>query len=129
MPEQVREFHEKRRQERGRSALNEALARSSSVASRAPEKSAVEALELGESPTLSAVLAARAAHELKAFEKRDDYLTRAGEVKSSDSDLPLVARLELLAEQQRFDEALTSLQGVQHRHPAVLGSSSSCSSD
>jgi len=120
MPEQVREYHEKRRQERGRRALNEAVGALFVGRFARAEKSAVEAYELGESPTLSAVLAARAAHELKAFEKRDDYLTRAGEVKSSDSDLPLVARSELLAEQQRFDEALTSLQGVQHRHPAVL---------
>ncbi len=120
MPEQVREYREQRRQERGRRALNEAVGALFVGRFARAEKSAVEAYQLGESPTLSAVVAARAAHELRAFDKRDDYLAHAAEAKSGDRDLALVARAELLAEQQRFDEGLESLRGVQHRHPAVL---------
>lgn len=120
MPEQVRAYRDRRRQERGRRALNEAVGALFVGRFVRAEKSALEAYELGESPTLSAVVAARAAHELKAFDKRDDYLRRAVERKSADSDLAPVARAELLAEQQRFDEALEALQTVQHRHPAVL---------
>ena len=120
MPEQVRAFHEKHREERGRRALNEAVGALFVGRFARAERSAVEAYELGESPTLSAVVAARAAHGLKAFDKRDRYLARADEERSSDSDLARVARAELLAEQQRFDEALAALQGVQQRHPAVM---------
>lgn len=120
MPRQVRGYHEKRREERGRRALNEAVGALFVGRFARAERSAAEAYELGESPTLSAVVAARAAHGLKAFEKRDEYLARAAEEQASDGDLALVARAELLAEQQRFEDALAALQGVQHRHPAVL---------
>ena len=120
MPRQVRAFHAKRREEQGRRALNEAVGALFVGRFARAERSAVQAYELGESPTLSAVVAARAAHELKAFDKRDEYLARAGEEKASDGDLAVVARAELLAEQQRFEDSLEALQGVQHRHPAVL---------
>jgi HemY protein len=120
MPEQVRAYHEKRREERGRRALNEAVGALFVGRFARAERSAAEAYALGESPTLSAVVAARAAHELKAFDKRDEYLDRATEEGASDGDLAIVARAELLAEQQRYEDALAALQGVQHRHPAVL---------
>ncbi|HQR53526.1 MAG TPA: heme biosynthesis HemY N-terminal domain-containing protein [Burkholderiales bacterium] len=120
IPEQVREFHETRRRERGRRALNEAIGALFVGRFARAERSAAEALELHESPILSAVIAARAAHELKAFDKRDDYLARAIRNDSPDADLARVAQAELLAEQQHFDEALASLQGVEHRHPAVM---------
>ena len=120
MPEQVREFRETRRRERGRRALNDAIGALFVGRFARAEKSAVEALELRESPILSAVIAARAAHELKAFDQRDQYLAQASREPSPDTDLAHVAQAELLAEQQRFDDALASLQGVQHKHPAVM---------
>jgi len=120
MPERVREFRETRRRERGRGALYDAIGAFFVGRFARAEKSAGEALELGESPILSAVVAARAAHELKAFDKRDQYLARAIQEGSPDTDLARVAQAELLAEQHRFDEALASLQGVQHKHPAVM---------
>jgi HemY protein len=120
MPEQVREFHAQRRRERGRRALNEAMGALFVGRFARAEKSAVEALDLDESPILSAVVAARAAHELKAFDKRDQYLARATLETSPDIDLAHIAQAELLAEQQRFGEALESLQAVQHRHPTVM---------
>ncbi len=120
IPEQVREFQETRRRERARRALNEAIGALFVGRFARAERSAAEALELDESPILAAVIAARAAHELKAFDKRDEYLARATRRDSPDADLARVAQAELLAEQQRFDEALTSLQGVEHKHPAVM---------
>jgi HemY protein len=120
MPRQVREYQDKRRRERGRRALNEALEALFVGRFARAEKSASEALELREAPILSAVVAARAAHELKAFDKRDQYLSRATQESSPDIDLAHVAQAELLAEQQRFDDALAALQGVQHKHPAVM---------
>lgn len=119
MPEQVRAFRESRRRERGRRALNEAIGALFVGRFARAEKSAAEALELDESPILAAVIAARAAHELKAFDRRDEYLARAARQDSPDVDLARVAQAELLAEQQRFDEALAALQGVAHKHPAV----------
>jgi HemY protein len=120
MPRQVREFRERRRRDRGRRALNDAVSALFVGRFARAEKSAAEALELRESPMLSAVVAARAAHELKAFDTRDQYLAQATREDSSDTDLARVAQAELLAEQQRFDEALTALDGVGHRHPAVM---------
>jgi HemY protein len=42
------------------------------------EKNAASALTLGEAPEINALIAARAAHELKAFERRDGYLAQIG---------------------------------------------------
>jgi HemY protein len=120
IPEQVRAFQESRRRERGRRALNEAIGALFVGRFARAERSAAEALELDESPILSAVIAARAAHELKAYDKRDAYLARANRQESSDADLARVAQAELLADQHSFEEALAALEGVQHKHPAVM---------
>lgn len=120
IPEEVREFRARRRQEKGRRALTEAIGALFVGRFARAEKSAVEALALGESPGLSAVVAARAAHEMRAFDKRDQYLAKAGEERSRDQDLALMAQAELLNEEQRFREALAAVESVQHKHPAVL---------
>ena len=44
---------------------------------QAAEKSAVQALELGEESGIIPIIAARAAHELREFDKRDAYLAAA----------------------------------------------------
>jgi HemY protein len=66
------------------------------------------------------VLAARAAHELRRYEHRDEYLTRAGERAPGDVAMRVIAEAEMLLEQRRFQEALLALKALPEKHTAGL---------
>ncbi|MDO8890690.1 MAG: heme biosynthesis HemY N-terminal domain-containing protein [Sulfurimicrobium sp.] len=78
LPAHVRAFKEQRQQDKARSAMTEGMQNFAAGNYAAAEKHAAHALELGETPELNALIAARAAHELKAFDRRDAYLAQAG---------------------------------------------------
>ena len=71
LPLHVRAFHARRREARGRAAMLAALQAWFEGRFGRAEKSAGEAYELGEAPALSALIAARAAGELREIERRD----------------------------------------------------------
>ena len=77
MPGRVRAYLRRRKQNRARATFNEALVNFFEGRFGKAEKAAAAALKAGESPTLSAILAARAAHGLRAFSTRDNYLAKA----------------------------------------------------
>jgi HemY protein len=81
------------------------------------EKAAAEALEQGEEPAVSAVVAARAAHELRRFEHRDRYLAAAAAAAPGEGTLRLMTQAELLADERRDLEALQALQALQAASP------------
>ena len=74
MPSRVRVFQKRRSESRARATFNEALINFFEGRFGRAEKAAAAALKAGESPALSAVLAARAAHGMRAFAARDKYL-------------------------------------------------------
>ena len=78
LPRQVREYRVARRREKARATLLEALHEYFAGRYGRAEKAAAAALELREHASLAAVLAARAAHELRAYERRDAYLRAGG---------------------------------------------------
>lgn len=118
LPREVREFRLARRRERAQSALLEALREHFAGRHGRAEKAAVAALDLDEQPELAAVLAARAAHELRAYERRDAYLARAAA--AGDGVAGVVTEAELLLEERRYQEALTRLKQLPRRHTAAL---------
>jgi HemY protein len=65
LPRQVREHRLARRREKAWASLREALQEYLAGRYRRAEQAAAATIELGESPGLAAVLAARAAHELR----------------------------------------------------------------
>lgn len=119
LPRQVREYRLARRREKAQSALAEALREYFAGRHGRAEKAAAASLELGEQPGLAAVLAARAAHELRAYERRDVYLARAA-AQAGDEVARVVTEAELLLEERRHQEALERLKQLPRRHTAAL---------
>jgi HemY protein len=118
LPGQVREYRGERRREKGRAALFEALREHLSGRHGRAERAAAVALELGEQPGLAALLAARAAHELRAWERREAYLARAAG--AGEDEARLVTAAALLLEEHRHEEALALLRQLPRRHTAAL---------
>jgi HemY protein len=117
LPRQVREYRLARRREKARATLLEALQEYFAGRYARAEKAAARSLELGESAEISAVLAARAAHELRAHERRDAYL---GHAAAGDGVLRTVTEAELALEERRFQDALNALKRLPRKHTAAL---------
>ena len=120
LPAQVRDFRERRRRENARSMLLEALEAFFEERYGRAEKAAASVMELGESPVLGAVLAARAAHELRHYEQRDGYLARAEKLAPGDSAMRIIAAASMLLDQRRFQDALLALKALPEKHTAAL---------
>ena len=120
LPARVREFRARRQRDNARSALLDALRAFFEGRYGRAEKAAAAVIESDEMPALGAVLAARAAHELRRYDRRDEYLTRAGERAPGDVAMRVIAEAELLLEQRRFQEALLALKALPEKHTAGL---------
>jgi len=120
LPRQVREYRLARRRAKARATLLEALSEYFSGRYGRAEKAAAASLEMGELPGLSAVLAARAAHELRAYERRDAYLARAAADASGDEVARVVTAADLLLDEHRYPEALDLLKRLPRQHTAAL---------
>ncbi len=96
LPEHVRKFRSDRAREKGRQALLDALAAFFEERYADAEQSAVLAMELAEDSGLGPILAARSAHELHEYARRDAYLAEA----SGEPAKAIAMQLELRARQQ-----------------------------
>jgi HemY protein len=119
LPRDVRAYRLARRREKGQASLTEALQEYFAGRYGRAEKAAAASIELGEHPGLAAVLAARAAHELRAWERRDAYLAQAAAT-AEDDVARVVTEAELLLEARRHQEALELLKRLPRRHTAAL---------
>jgi HemY protein len=119
-PARVRQYRLARSRESAQLALLAALEAYFEGRYAKAEQAAQQALGLGQHSRLSLVLAARAAHELRAYDRRDAYLERAARDAPDDDALSIVTTAELLLEQRRADEALAVLQALPHKHTAAL---------
>jgi HemY protein len=120
LPRQVREYRLARRRERARTSLLEALHEYFAGRFGRAEKAAASAMESGEQTQLAAVLAARAAHELRAPDRRDRYLERAGGADPDQDAIRVVTEAELLLGERRHQEALERLKTLPRKHTAAL---------
>jgi HemY protein len=123
LPVHVRAYRERRRTEQARDALlGSAQAYLEGRFARA-ETDARQAFEGGESRALAALLAARAAHQLRARDRRDGWLERAAESGDPLHVARLVTRAELLLEDRDYIGAravLRDLHGSGPKHIATL---------
>ena len=110
LPSYVRTFRLERRRERARAALMEALLAFHEGRYGKAEKLAVAAIDLPEFAGVGALLAARAAHKMKDFRRRDGYLLQAERLAPEQSAARLMTEAELLLAQHRHQEALTVLK-------------------
>lgn len=120
MPQQVREYRERLRGRKAYHAIIEALHEFFSGRFARAEKAAQCAMALGEQPGLSAMLAARAAHELRAFERRDAYLAQGATHLPAGDMMKVITEAELLLEERRATDALAVLQTQPQKHTAGL---------
>ena len=123
LPRQVHDYRLRRSRNRARSAMDQALTAFFEGHYRRAEKFAAVALKLQESPGLSAVVAARAAHEQRNVVARDNYLKAAEMVAPESKLLQLIAQAEFLVEDRRAREALDVLAAarlIAPRNPALM---------
>jgi HemY protein len=124
LPAQVRKFRLERAQARARGLQDEALSAFFEGRYADAEKAAARAIEMGETSALLSIIAARSAHELREFTKRDAYLAAAGGRKIGDSTMRLMAATRFMLDQHDPRAALDALQelrdsGVKN-HPGAL---------
>jgi HemY protein len=120
MPARAREFRHGQEQARGRRTLHDALKAFFEGRHGRAERMAEEAVELGESPALALTVAARAAHELRSFQARDDHLQQMEKLAPQDGYLRAMTRAELLLEERRYHDALQALSQLPDKHTAAL---------
>lgn len=124
LPHFVRTFREERHASKGRSAMMEALEAYFEGRFAAAEKAAERAIKLGEKSGLNPIIAARAAHELREFDKRDAYLSDAAGKTLGESTMRLLAQTEFHLDQKQPLSALHSLKELgetgKHKHIGAL---------
>jgi HemY protein len=125
LPVYVRAFREERVASKGRAAMMESLKAYFEGRFAAAEKSAVRAMELGEKSGLNSIVAARAAHELREFDRRDTYLADGEGKTVGESTMRLIAKTEFMLDQKQPQSALSSLKELNdtgmHKHIGALG--------
>ncbi len=120
LPGEVRAWRARGQRERGGAALAAAINAYLGGRFGKARAHAIEALSAGTAPAVSAIIAARAAHELRLPEDRDRL---AGVAASHDADDPtarLMAQAEWLAADGRLAEALDLLGTLPAPHTAAL---------
>jgi HemY protein len=120
LPLQVQEHRATRRKERAYGALVETVREYLAGRYARAEKAAARCIALGEHTGLASALAARSAHELRAPERRDAYLTQGTGSAAGDDIVRVVTEAELLVAQRRHQEALAVLAGLPQKHTAAL---------
>jgi HemY protein len=117
LPLHVRAFRARRRSEKGQAAMLAALQALFEGRYARAEKSAGEAYELGQAPALSALIAARAAGELRELERRDQWLARAESHDPDTRQARLAVQASLLLDDRRYDDALDVLRELSRSGP------------
>jgi len=122
LPATVRAWRARRRRERSHAALAAALQAYYEGRYARAEKEAQIAFESGPTPGVAALLAARAAHQMRDFERRDRWLERADDSGEGLQAARLVSRAELALEDRDFiaaRDALRNLHGAGPKHVAT----------
>ena len=124
LPAYVRRFRLERAQGKARELLGDALNAFFEGHYAAAEKASARAMELGDTSALHPIIAARSAHELREYEKRDAYLSAAEGKTAGDSTMRLMAATKFMLDQRDSRGALHALQELRDSgvkgHPGAL---------
>jgi HemY protein len=121
LPSYVKSFKSERRRAKGRTAMVDALMAFAEERYSKAEKFAEKAIALDEAPGFNTLLAARAAHEMKSYTRRDDYLSRAEKLAPEFPVARLMTQAELLLDERRVQEALSVLKSLRELAPKHTG--------
>jgi HemY protein len=123
LPASVRAYKKTQRRIKGHDALIESLHALVEGRYQLAEKAASRALALGEDASLSALVAARAAHKLKRKQQRDHYLAEAERLAPQANTARLLSQAELLLDDRQYNEALAvlrQLEKLEAKYPPAL---------
>ncbi|MDH4216637.1 MAG: heme biosynthesis protein HemY [Gallionella sp.] len=124
LPSHVKNYRLLRAQGKARKLLEEALQAFFEGRYAAAERASARAMELGDASALHPIIAARAAHELREFDKRDAYLADAGGKTVGENTMRLMAKTQFQLEQKQPQSALDSLKELSasgmRKHVGVL---------
>jgi HemY protein len=121
LPRHVQEYRAVRRKNQAHAALVESVREFLAARYARAERAAERCMALGaEHAALAAVLAARAAHELRAFDRRDAYLAQTAGTAGNDGAVRAITVAEFLLDERRFAEALGALESLPSKHTAAL---------
>lgn len=122
LPAHVRAFRERRSRERAQSALTNALQYYFEGRYARAEKEAALAWEAGTAAGIAALIAARAAHQMREYDRRGQWLERAEAAGESLHAARLLTQAELALDERDFvgaRDALRSMHGTGPRHIAA----------
>jgi len=109
LPHYISNRHHNRQLERSKNTLIKGLIEISEGRFEQAEKMLIKHAEKGDSVLLSYLMAARAAQQLAAYERRDEYLRRAHESTPS-ADIAIgLTQAELQLSHQQYEQALATL--------------------
>jgi HemY protein len=120
LPGEVREWRARGQRERGAAALAAAMRAYLGGRFGKAKAHAGEALSAGAAPAVSALLAARAAHELRQSDERDRLAEAASHHDADDPTARLMAQAEWLCDEGRPEAALDLLGTLPAPHTAAL---------
>lgn len=124
LPSYVRNYRLERAQRKSRKLLNDALLAFFEGRYAAAEKASAQAIELGDTSALHPIIAARSAHELREFDKRDAYLADAKSKTVGENTMRLITKTEFQLSQKQPQAALHSLRELSdsgiHKHVGAL---------
>jgi len=122
LPATVRAYRARRRSERANAALAAALQAFYEGRYARAEKEAAIAFENGPAPGIAALLAARAAHQLRDFERRESWFERAAAAGEPVQTAHVMSLAEVALDERDFIGARNALRGLQGnaRHIASM---------
>ena len=120
MPALAADFRRERERTKARRGFEEALKAYFEGRFGRAERAAKDAVGQQESAALSLVVAARAAHELRSYQRRDEYLQEMERLAPTEAYLRLMTQAELLLDERRYHDALHSLARIKDKHTAAL---------
>jgi len=122
LPGHVRGFRVRRRLTRAQSALASALQAYFEGRYARAGKEAALAHDAGASPGLAALIAARAAHQMRNFSDRDKWLERAAAADEGLQVARLVTRAELALDERDYEAARVALKDLHGSGPKNIAS-------
>ena len=108
MPARVRQYRLARRRDKAQEALLSALEAYFEGRHSQAEQAATRSIALGEHLRLSRVIAARAAHELRAYDRRDRYLRDLAATGADDDALRVATEGAFLPDERRGQDPLAA---------------------
>ncbi|HUQ25155.1 MAG TPA: heme biosynthesis HemY N-terminal domain-containing protein, partial [Burkholderiales bacterium] len=122
LPATVRAYRARRRSERANAALAAALQAYYEGRYARAEKEAAVAFENGPTPGVAALLAARASHQLRDFERRETWFERAAAAGEAVQTAQVMSLAEIALDERDFVGARNALRGLQGhaRHIASM---------